>query len=105
MACNTELLFSINPPWEELAIGPELPTPIHLDPVFDDPAPALACIRAGAPYRLQSVVDGGYGGYGGADHDPWFRGSWVVPGKTFLKEAAALLHAPRRLRNLEPYRL
>ncbi len=69
-----------------------MPTPIRLEPVFDDPAPALACVRAGAPYRLLTVVDRGYGG---AYHDPWFRAYWAVPGKTFLKEAEALLHEPR----------
>ncbi len=70
----------------------KLPIPIRLDPVFDDPAPALACVRAAAPYRLLTVVDRGAVN---AHYDPWFRAYWVVPGKTFLQEALTLLHEPR----------
>jgi hypothetical protein len=71
---------------------PGLPEPLRLDPAFTDPAAVLACAREGAPYRLLSVVDRGYAG----DHyPPWFRGYWVVPGKTFLPGAEALLHEPR----------
>ena len=71
---------------------PGLPAPLRLDPAFTDPASVLACAREGAPYRLLSVVDRGYA----AEHyPPWFRGYWVVPGKTFLPAAEALLHEPR----------
>ena len=71
-----------------------LPTPIRIDPLFDDPSLVMHCVRAGAPYRLQSVIDLGYEN-AGENPDPWFRAYWVVPGKTFLPEAEALLHDAR----------
>lgn len=71
-----------------------LPEPLRLDPAFADSDAVMACAREGAPYRLLSVVDRGYAG----DHyAPWFRAYWVVPGKSFLPAAEALLHEPRLL--------
>jgi hypothetical protein len=73
---------------------PDLPKPLRFGPVFDDPEAVLGCLRAGSPYRLQSVVDRTYAG---DDYMPWFKAYWAVAGKALLPEAEALFREPRLL--------
>ena len=73
---------------------PDLPRPLRFGPVFDDPEAVLRCVRAGSPYRLQSVVDRTYAG---DDSTPWFKAYWVVSGKALLPEAESLFREPRLL--------
>mgnify|MGYP001823916075 FL=1 len=73
---------------------PDLPKPLRFGPVFDDPEAVLRCVRAGSPYRLQSVVDRTYAG---EEYTPWFKAYWVVSGKPLLPEAEPLFREPRLL--------
>lgn len=71
---------------------PDLPKPLRFGPAFGDPEAVLRCVRAGAPYRLQHVVDRTYAG---GEYTPWFKAYWAVSGKALMPEAEALFREPR----------